>query len=98
MGVFGQEAVTWMDGVDIGDFGGTDDPVDPEVAFIRRGFADANGFIGQLNVHRVGIGLRIDRYRPNIQFLAGPDDANCDLATIGYEEFLEHCCLKKGAV
>ncbi len=61
MGILGQKPVPGMDRVDVGNFRGADDAIDPEVAFVRGGLTDTNGLICQLDVHRVGIRLGIDR-------------------------------------
>jgi hypothetical protein len=76
-----------MDGVDIGNFGGADDAVDAQVAFAAGGLADADGFVGHLDVHGIGVHLRIDRDRADVQLLAGADDADGDFAAIGNQNF-----------
>src|SRR5207253_11105276 len=53
-------------------------------------FTDANRFIRYLDVHRIGIRIRVDRHRPNVQLLAGTDNANGDLATVSDQDFFEH--------
>jgi hypothetical protein len=57
---------------------------------LAAGFADANGLIGQLHVHAVGIRLGINRYGADIQFFAGANDAHRDLAAVGYQDFFKH--------
>ena len=54
------------------------------------GFANANGFVGHLHVHGVGVGFRIDRHRADIQFLAGADDADGDLTAVRDQNLLKH--------
>jgi hypothetical protein len=38
----------------------------------------------------VDIGLGVDGYGLDTQFLTSPDDAKCDLAAIGDQDFFEH--------
>jgi len=90
MGVFRKEPIARVDGVHIGDFGGADDAVNAQVTFGGRGFADADGLIGQLHMHGVDVGLGIDGHGFDIQFLAGPNDPDGDFAAIGYKNFLKH--------
>ena len=54
LGVFGQEAVARVDRVGVGDFGRRDDVGDVEIAVLGRRRADADRFVGQADVHRVG--------------------------------------------
>ena len=44
-------AAVWSSG------GGAYDAINAEIAFVGRSFADANGLVGQLHVHGIGIGL-----------------------------------------
>jgi hypothetical protein len=46
MGILRKEAVSWMDRVNVSDFRGANDPVDPQVAFAAWGLADADRFVG----------------------------------------------------
>ena len=79
-----------MDGIHIGDLRRADDAVDAQVAFAGGRFADADGLVGQLHVHRVGIRLGIDGHGADVQFLAGADDANGNFSAIGYQNFFKH--------
>ena len=90
MGVLGKKTVAGMDGVDVGDFRRADDAVDAEVAFVAGGFADADGFVGQLDVHGIGVRLRINRDGADVQFLAGADDADGDFSAVGDQNFFKH--------
>jgi hypothetical protein len=51
VGVLGQEPVAGVNGVHISDLGGTNDPIDPQIALAGGCFADADGLVGQLDVH-----------------------------------------------
>ena len=79
-----------MDGIDIGYLGGTDDAVDLEIAIRTGSRADANGLVRELDMEAVDIGLGVDGYGLDTQFLTSPDDAKCDLASIGDQDFFEH--------
>lgn len=90
MGVLGEESVAWMDGVHIRDFRRADEAVDAQIALGALSFTDANGLVGQLNVHGISIRLGIDRDRADVQFLAGADDANRNLAPVGDQDLFKH--------
>ena len=79
-----------MDGVHISDLRRANDPVDPQVTLADRGFTDADGFVGHLDVHGIGIGLGIDGHGADVQFLACADNAHSDFAAIGNQDLLEH--------
>ena len=89
-GVFAEEAVAGVDGIDVGNFSGADDRRDVEVAAGALGGADADGLIGKANVERVAIRFRVDSDGADTEFLARADDAERDLAPIGDENLLEH--------
>lgn len=60
--------------------------------------AEIVGFAGFLYVQGMTIGIRIDGYRFNAEFGAGPDDPHRDLAPIGYQNFPNHQTLPTGAI
>ena len=55
VGVFRQEAVTGVNGVGVRYLGGTDDGRDVEVAVGGAVGPDADGFVGQADVHQVAV-------------------------------------------
>jgi hypothetical protein len=57
IGVLRQEAVTGVDGFSVGHLGGRDDRRHVEITLGRCGWPDANGFVSQLDVFGVAIGL-----------------------------------------
>jgi hypothetical protein len=59
VGVLRKEAVARVDRLGIGDFGGADDRGDVQVARGRRRGADADRFVGELDVLGLGIGLGV---------------------------------------
>src|SRR5205085_5048865 len=77
-----------MDGVRMDDLGGGNDVRDVEVAVRRGRRADTHRLVGQAHVHRVGIGSRVHRDRLYPHLMAGAVNAECDLATVGDQQFL----------
>ena len=90
VGVLGKEAVAGMDRIDVGDLSCAEDAVDLEVAFTACGGTDADGLVGQLDVQGINVGFGIDGDGADTEFLAGANNAKCDLAAIGDEDFLKH--------
>ena len=90
MRVLRKKTVAGMNRVHVRDFRRADDAVNAQITFRRRRFADANGFVGQLHVHGIGIRLRINGHGADVQFLAGADDPNGDFAAIGDQNFFKH--------
>ena len=90
MRVLGQETVAGMDGFHIRNFRGTDDPVDLEIAFRTGRFANADRFIRQLDVERIGVGLGVDGHTADAEFLAGADDAHRNFTPVGNQNFVKH--------
>ena len=86
--IFAQETIAGMDGVGPGDLRGADDRWDIQIAAGTLGRTDADGFVGEAHVQAVAVGLRVDRYRPYAQFLAGAHDTQRDFAAIGDQDFL----------
>ncbi len=79
-----------MDGVDIADFGGGNDAIDFEITLGAGSWADADGFVGGLDVKGVVIGFGVDGESTDAEVFAGTDDAKGDLAAVGDEDFVEH--------
>ena len=73
-----------MNGIDIGNFGGADNGGNIQVAVRQLRRADADRLIGKAHVQRVPVGIAVDRHRADAQLLAGANDAQRDLAAIGY--------------
>ena len=94
--IFRQEAVARVDGVGMDDLGGRDDVGDVEVGFGRRRRADADGLVGQPDVHRVGVGGRMNRDRLDAHLVAGAVDPQRDLAAIGNQKLLDRHRLSPG--
>jgi hypothetical protein len=56
---------------------------DIEVGVFARSWTYTNGFIGESNVERVSIGIRMYRHRCDTQFSTGPDNTDSYLTTVG---------------
>ena len=84
-GILGQEAIARMDRLGAGRLGGGDDLADVEIGLggLRR--ADRNGLVGHIDMHRVAVGLGIDRDGLDAEPARRPDDAAGDLAPISDE-------------
>src|SRR2546423_11869455 len=85
-----QIAVAGMDGLRAGDVGGCNDIGSVEIAVFVGRWADADRFICQPDVKRVGIRGGVDGYRLDSHLLAGANDPNGNLAAIGDQYLLEH--------
>ncbi len=84
LGVFRQEAVTRMDGINPLLAGQLDDGLDIEVAMNGRArLAHWVSFIGLEPMAGEAILMRVDRHRPNAQLVRRTEDADGDLASIG---------------
>ena len=90
MGAFREKAVPRVDGVDIADFGSRDDAIDFEITLGAGSWADADGFVGGLDVKGVVIGFGVNGESTDAEVFAGADDAEGDLAAVGDEDFVEH--------
>ena len=88
--VLGEEAIAGMDSVGAGDLAGGQERRDVEIAVARSRRADAHALIREPHVHGVGVGGRMHRHGLDAELLARTQYAQCDLAAIGYEDFIEH--------
>src|SRR5207253_11392519 len=82
----------WQGGVGGVDGGGPalarclDDVADVEVALRWRGFADVVRLVGEAEVEGVAVDLGVDGNRGDAEFLAGAEDPDRNLATVGDKE------------
>jgi hypothetical protein len=90
MGVLGQEPVSGMNRIDVGDLSCTDDPIDLKIAFRALGRTNTHGFVGQLHMQRINVGLGIDGDGSDAEFFAGANDTEGDLAPVSDEDFAKH--------
>ena len=86
----GQEAVAGMHGLRAGLAASLHDLVDHEIAFGRCRRADQNGLIGQLDVKRVSIRLRVHGNGFDTHAPGRLDDPAGDLAAVGNQNSFEH--------
>ena len=87
MCVFRKETVSGMDGLGTGQNRGADDLIFIEIAL--RGFraADAIALVRKRHMQSIPICFGIYRHRRNAHFLAGPDNADGNLSTVGNQYF-----------
>ena len=90
VGVFREEPIARVDGLCIRHFGGRNDRRHVQVAMCRSCRADADGFVGELHILGLAVGLRVNNHRLDAQFAAGALDAESNLAPIGDENLVEH--------
>ncbi len=90
LGVFGEKAVAWVDGVGIGDFGGGDDVDHVEVRILAGRRTDAHGLVGKAYVEAVFIGGGIDGHGFDAHFLARTNDTQGNLTAVCNQYFFEH--------
>ena len=88
--VLRQEAVAGMDRLRPGDLAGGEQRGNVEVGVARGRRTQADGFVGELDVHRVGVGGAVDRHRGDAELLGRAQDPQRDLAPVGDEDLLEH--------
>ena len=88
--VFREESIAGMDGGRAAVAGGLDEGRDGEIALCGCGGTDAHRFIGGAHVEGSAVGVGVDGDRRDAEPLAGPDDAEGDLAAVGDEELREH--------
>ena len=87
--VFREEAIAGMDRVRAADLSGGNDRGDVEVAVLGGRRPDADRFIRQTDVHRIGVGGRMDRNRLDPHFMRSAVDAQRDLAAIGDQQLFD---------
>jgi hypothetical protein len=75
-----------MDGVATRALGDLDDPRGVEVALAGRRGTDGIRGVGRANMQRVAIDIAVDRDRADAEVVAGADDTERDLASIGDED------------
>jgi len=86
-GVFTQESVAGMDGIDSSIPGHGDNAIDIKVGSHRPfAFAHKVGFVRLEPMHAEAVFLRIDRHRAEPQFRAGAEDPDGDLGTIRHHQ------------
>ena len=88
-GVLGQEAVAGMHGFGAGDLAGGEQLRDVEIGIARRRRTDAHAFVGEADMHGVGVGGGMHRDGGDAELLAGAQHPEGDLAAIGNQDLVE---------
>ncbi len=96
VGVFGEESVARVNGVNVSNFGGGDDSVDFQITLSAGTWPDTDGFIGGLDVEGVVICLGVNGEGADAHVFAGTDDAKCDFAPICDKNFFKHIGVAEG--
>ena len=79
-----------MHRIHVRDLRGTDYGRNIQIAERQLRRPDADRFVGKAHRQRITVGLTVNHHRADVQFLARADDAQCNLAAVGYQDFLEH--------
>jgi hypothetical protein len=79
-----------MDSLSAGLLAGSDDLVHDQIGFFRSSRADADGFVGQIDVQGVLVGLGINGDRLDAHLAGGLDDAAGDFAAVCDQNLGEH--------
>ena len=88
--ILGEEPVAGMDRVGAGDLARGEQGGDVEIGIARRRRADADAFVGELDVHRLLVGGRIDRDRGDAELLGRAQHPERDFAAVGDQDLVEH--------
>ncbi len=83
VGVLGEEAVAGVDGIGAGFLRCRDDVVDHQVGLVDLRRADADCFIGHMDMAGAGIGLGVHRHGAVAEFLGGTHDAAGNFTAVG---------------
>src|SRR5215813_13781982 len=97
MRIFGKKPVSWMNRVNVEDFGGREDLRDVQVTLRGGRGADAPGLVCEAHVQGVAVGYRMHGDGFDSQFTAGPDNPAGDFTTIGDQDFFEHTTVGAGS-
>ena len=90
VGALGQEPVPGMNRVGAGDLGRAQHRRHVEITVGAARRPDAHVLVGEPDVQRVLVGLRIHRDRLDAQLAAGANHPQRDLPPVGDQDFLEH--------
>ena len=89
-GIFGQESVAGMHSFGTGDFTCGNNGGNIEITVFGRWWPDADTFVGQLDVHGIGVGGGMHRNSLDAKLAAGTQYAKCNFAAICDEDFFKH--------
>src|SRR5574343_1494530 len=90
VGVFRQEAVTRVDGLGVGYFGGGNQRRHIQVALGRGCRADAHRFVGQLHVVGFAVGFGMHYHGLDAHLAAGTLDTQGNFTTVGDQDLFKH--------
>ena len=90
LGPLGQEAPARVHGLAAGRRRGGDERRDVQVALRGGRRADVDGLVGEADVERVAVGGRVDGHGLDPELVAGPDEADGDLAPVRDQDAAEH--------
>src|SRR4030095_230703 len=90
MRVLSEKPVARMNRVDVANLGRAHDSIASQITFQAGRCANADRFIGELDVQRIDVCFRINCKGANTEFFAGANHAQRDLPAISNEYFLEH--------
>src|SRR5450631_961202 len=88
--ILGKESIAWMQGFGAGDFAGGKKGWNVQIGIPGGGRPDAHRFIGELHMHRMGVGRRVNRHGRDAELLGGAQNPQGDFAAIGDKDFVEH--------
>ncbi len=95
MSVLGEKSVPGMNGRGIGYFSGAQESGDVEITVLGACWTDAYGFVGKPDMHCFAFNVRKHGHCCNAHLAACTYDTNRDLATVGYQYFIEHGPLRR---
>src|SRR5277367_3679833 len=79
-----------MDGIHVGNFGGADDVRDIQITFAAPRRTNTDGLIGEANVKRIPVRLRIDGHRSDSELLASAQNPQGNFTAISDQNFSKH--------
>ena len=90
IGILGQKTITRMNGISTSQFGCGQNSRHIQVALTGWTWPNTHSFIDKTEMHGIGIGLRVDTHSSDTQSFTGAGDPQCNFATVGNEDFLQH--------
>jgi hypothetical protein len=90
LSILREEAIPWVNGIYVGDFGCGDNPIRSQVTIRTPGASDADGLVSELDVKGLNIGLGVNGEGFNAELTARADNAEGDFTAICDEDFLDH--------
>src|SRR5208283_5376644 len=85
-----EEPIARMQGLGAGDFTGREKGWNVQIGIARGRRPDAHRFVGELYMHRVSVGCRMNSHGRDSEFLGGAQNPQGNFAAIGDKDFVEH--------